>query len=100
MVTAYRAAVLTISDAGSRGERIDTAGPAAAELLRICPDVVLSVDPENRPAIIAYEALGYIKSGEIVEAAARRRIGGFSLGLRRLLASLRGRGQGVELVNR
>lgn len=29
-----RAAVLTLSDAGSRGERVDTAGPAAAELLR------------------------------------------------------------------
>lgn len=28
------AAVLTVSDAGSRGERVDTAGPAAAELLR------------------------------------------------------------------
>jgi molybdopterin adenylyltransferase len=29
-----RAAVLTVSDAGSRGERVDTAGPACAELLR------------------------------------------------------------------
>lgn len=28
------AAVLTVSDAGSRGERVDTAGPACAELLR------------------------------------------------------------------
>ncbi|MEX2446373.1 MAG: MogA/MoaB family molybdenum cofactor biosynthesis protein [Dehalococcoidia bacterium] len=30
---AYRAAVLTVSDLGFRGERDDTAGPAAAELL-------------------------------------------------------------------
>jgi molybdenum cofactor synthesis domain-containing protein len=29
-----RAAVLTVSDAGSRGERVDTAGPVAADLLR------------------------------------------------------------------
>jgi molybdenum cofactor synthesis domain-containing protein len=29
-----RAAVLTVSDAGSRGERVDTAGPVAAGLLR------------------------------------------------------------------
>lgn len=71
-----------------------------AELLRSCPDVVLSVDPANTPAITAYETLGYVKHGEIVEAAARRRIGGFSLGVRRLLASLRGRGQGVALVKR
>lgn len=32
--TRPRAAVLTVSDAGSRGERVDTAGPACAELLR------------------------------------------------------------------
>jgi molybdopterin adenylyltransferase len=29
-----RAAVLTVSDAGSRGERVDTAGPSCVELLR------------------------------------------------------------------
>ncbi|MPZ98834.1 MAG: molybdenum cofactor biosynthesis protein [Dehalococcoidia bacterium] len=29
-----RAAVLTVSDLGARGERVDTAGPAVAELLR------------------------------------------------------------------
>ncbi len=34
MPDSIRAAVLTLSDAGSRGERVDTAGPAAAELLR------------------------------------------------------------------
>ena len=71
-----------------------------AELLLSCADVVLSVDPQNTPAITAYEALGYVRTGEIVEAAARRRSGGFSLGLRRLLALLRGRSHGVELVNR
>lgn len=34
MPDTIRAAVLTLSDAGVRGERVDTAGPAAAELLR------------------------------------------------------------------
>ena len=29
-----RAAVLTLSDAGSQGERVDTAGPVVAEMLR------------------------------------------------------------------
>ncbi len=48
MPNAARAAVLTVSDTGSRGERVDTAGPAVAEMLRdagfevaetaICPD--------------------------------------------------------------
>ena len=71
-----------------------------AELLQSCTDVVLSVDPANKPAVIAYEKLGYVTRGEIIEAAARRRRGSFSLGLRRFLASVRGRGQGVELVYR
>ena len=31
---AYTAAIITVSDKGSRGERIDTAGPALAEMLR------------------------------------------------------------------
>ncbi|HUJ68329.1 MAG TPA: MogA/MoaB family molybdenum cofactor biosynthesis protein [Syntrophorhabdales bacterium] len=30
----YRAAVITISDKGSRGERIDTSGPGLAEMLK------------------------------------------------------------------
>lgn len=34
MPNAVSAAVLTVSDAGSRGERVDTAGPAVAEMLR------------------------------------------------------------------
>jgi len=31
---AIRAGVLTVSDKGSRGERVDTAGPAVASMLR------------------------------------------------------------------
>ncbi|MGI6737518.1 MAG: MogA/MoaB family molybdenum cofactor biosynthesis protein [Anaerovoracaceae bacterium] len=33
-MTAYKAAVITMSDKGSRGERVDTAGPLCEELLR------------------------------------------------------------------
>lgn len=85
-----------------RGQRHATLATSATtvELLQTCPDVVLSVDPANTPAISAYETLGYVRHGEIVEAAARRRIGGFGVGLRRLVAALRRRRQGVELVNR
>lgn len=31
---AYTAAVITVSDKGSRGERVDTSGPAVAEILK------------------------------------------------------------------
>ena len=30
----FKASVITVSDKGFRGERVDTAGPLAAELLR------------------------------------------------------------------
>ena len=70
----------------------------AAELLERHPDVVLSVDSQNTPAIYAYRQLGYEDVGEIVEAGAHRRVGSVSTGLRRLLASYRGRRQGVEIV--
>ena len=33
-MSAYTAAVITISDKGSRGERVDTSGPAICEMLR------------------------------------------------------------------
>ena len=31
---AYKAAVITVSDKGSRGERVDTSGPAVCAILR------------------------------------------------------------------
>ena len=48
-----RAAVLTVSDKGARGERVDTAGPAVVELLRtIGADVTeTAVVADERPAI-------------------------------------------------
>ena len=52
---AIRAAVLTVSDKGARGERVDTAGPAVAEMLRrIGADVVeTAIVPDDRAGIAA-----------------------------------------------
>jgi molybdenum cofactor synthesis domain-containing protein len=49
---AFRAAVLTLSDAGSRGERVDTAGPAAAAILggagfEVAETAMLPDEPEQ-----------------------------------------------------
>lgn len=62
----YRAAVLTISDAGSRGQRVDTAGPAAAELLRgagfeVAETALLPDDLEE----IAARLMEWADAGEI-----------------------------------
>jgi molybdenum cofactor synthesis domain-containing protein len=48
-----RAAILTISDAGSRGERVDTSGPAIAEMLSsVDADVVRrELVPDDRATI-------------------------------------------------
>jgi GNAT superfamily N-acetyltransferase len=84
----------------ARGRGLGTVASSAvtAELLRAHRDVVLSVDPTNTPAIRAYRRLGYTDVGEIVEAGAHRRAGSLTTGLRRLLASYRGRREGVEIL--
>ena len=48
-----RAAVLTVSDKGSRGERVDTAGPAVAGMLRgIGADITeTAIVPDDREGI-------------------------------------------------
>ncbi len=51
MVDKYRAGVLTLSDAGSRGERVDTSGPAIYRWLtefgvEIAQTAILADDPE------------------------------------------------------
>ncbi len=49
-----RAAVMTVSDAGSRGEREDTAGPACQELLRGAGfEIGLTSIVPDEPAVIA-----------------------------------------------
>lgn len=91
--------VFTHPDYRSRGLGGAATSAVTAELLRSCRQVVLSVEPGNRPAIQAYERLGYREEGRLVEAAAVRKdlIGLASL-LRRLLAALRGRRYGGALV--
>jgi RimJ/RimL family protein N-acetyltransferase len=68
-------------------------------LLNRCPNVVLTVDPKNTPAIRAYQRLGYREVCYLIEAAADRRdfvmVGA---AFRALWARLRGRRYGGELV--
>ena len=74
-------------------------GAVTAAVIGSCPLVVLSVDPRNQAAVRAYQNLGYEEDCRIIEAAATRRdfVGLRSL-VRRLSASLRGRGAGGALV--
>jgi predicted GNAT family acetyltransferase len=74
-------------------------GAVTAAVIGSCPLVVLSVDPRNGAAVRAYQNLGYEEDCRIIEAAATRRdfVGLRSL-VRRLSASLRGRGAGGALV--
>src|SRR5262249_21351335 len=54
-MTVFRAAVLTLSDKGSRGEREDTAGAAIRELLASAGGEVLrsEIIPDDRPRVEA-----------------------------------------------
>jgi len=74
-------------------------GAVTATVIDSCPLVVLSVDPRNSAAVRAYQNLGYEEDSRIIEAAATRKdfVGLRSL-VRRLSASLRGRGTGGALV--
>jgi len=76
-----------------------TTAAVTEQLLTFCREVVLSVDPANEPAVRAYERLGYREVARLIEGAARRRDGiGAATTLRRLLARMRGRGAGAEIV--
>ena len=92
--------VFTHPDYRGSGYAVRATSAVTAELLTLCRDAVLSVDPHNRPALEAYRSIGYRPAGDIIEAAARRRSGAVSTGLRRLLATFRGRRQCAELVRR
>ncbi len=68
-------------------------------LLSLVPNVYLTVDAENAPAIQVYRKLGYRVECTLYETPALRRdILGLLSGLRRFLARWRGRGQGVEVT--
>jgi ribosomal protein S18 acetylase RimI-like enzyme len=84
-----------------RGRGLGTLVTSAVteHLLRVCQDVVLSVDPRNTPAVAAYRRLGYREVGRLVEGGATRRDLGLGAFLRRRLAALRGRRYGAELIS-
>ncbi len=68
-------------------------------LLEYCDHVVLTVDPSNKPAIKAYDRLGYREVCQLVEAsAARKDPVGLSVWWRRWRASMRGRRYDGALV--
>lgn len=73
-------------------------GAVTAELLKTCPDVLLTVDARNEIAIRLYERLGYREQCRLIESGARRKdmIGLASL-VRRWRARRRGR-PGREVV--
>lgn len=82
-------------------ERVTSA--VTAELFeRGCSEVVLTVDPQNTPAVAAYTHLGFRPGSDVVEARLRRRDAfGIAPWWRRTQAVRRGRtvGMGVELVD-
>ncbi len=74
-------------------------GATTAELLQHSRDVVLTVDPENAPAVRAYRRLGYHEECRLIEAAVVRKDAlGIGSSVARAVARFRGRHQGTELV--
>jgi ribosomal protein S18 acetylase RimI-like enzyme len=61
-----------------------------AELLKTCPDVLLTVDSRNKTAIRLYERLGYREECRLIESGARRKdMIGIVASVRRALARRR-----------
>lgn len=84
-----------------RGHGYATAATSAVTetLLEYCDHVVLTVDPNNTPAVAAYARLGYREVCHLVEAsAARRDPSGVGSTLRRIRAAIRGRRYDGSLV--
>lgn len=84
-----------------RGRGFATACTSAVTetLLEYCDHVVLTVDPNNTPAVAAYARLGFREVCHLVEAsAARRDPSGFGASLRRVRAAVRGRKYDGSLV--
>ena len=86
-----------------RGRGFATAVTSAVTeaLFEFCDNVVLTVDPVNRPAVAAYQKLGYREVCRLVEASAvRKDPTGIGAALRRFRATLRGRKYGGAFVRR
>lgn len=84
-----------------RGWATVVTSAVTAELLQICPVVVLTVDAANEPAVKAYRRLGYQTHCTLYESPLIRKepLGVLSLA-RRLAAAWRGREQDAEVVIR
>ncbi len=84
--------VFTHRDYRGRGFATAVTSAVTAHLLQYCEHVVLTVDPGNRPAVAAYERLGYREVCQLVEAsAAKKDLSGIGAGIRRVRAAIRGR---------
>lgn len=83
----------------NRGYATLATGAATAEVLRLCGEAVLTVDPANAPAVAAYRRLGYREHCRMIESAALRR-DLLSLGsmVQRFFARLRAGTEGGEVV--
>ena len=73
-----------------RGHATAATSAVTAALLEHVDEVVLSVNPENAPAIRAYHKLGYRHVGDIIEASATRHAGTLITAARRWAARRRG----------
>jgi len=81
-----------------RGLATGVTGAVTRELLaRGCSEVVLTVAPENAPAVAAYTRLGYRRGSPVVEARLQRRDIGIGPWWRRLRARRLGRSYGPEI---
>lgn len=82
-----------------RGLATLVTGAVTRELLgRGCSEVVLTVAPENAPAVAAYTRLGYRRGSAVVEARLQRRdLVGLGPWWRRLRARRNGRAYGPEI---
>lgn len=91
--------VFTHPDYRGKGYATATTSAVTDTLLKYCDHVVLTVDPNNTPAVAAYARLGYREVCQLVEAsAARRDPSGIGSSLRRFRAAIRGRKYDGSLV--
>lgn len=91
--------VFTHPEYRGKGYATATTSAVTDTLLKYCDHVVLTVDPNNTPAVAAYARLGYREVCQLVEAsAARRDPSGLGSSLRRFRAAIRGRKYDGSLV--
>lgn len=82
-----------------RGHATTATSAVTAALLEQVDEVVLSVDPQNDPAVRAYRNLGYRHVGDIIEASATRHTGTLVTAVRRWAARRRGPDGEREVVS-